>query len=44
MDGKCYYSNYFFVFWRSKKEHNPVDYFRFFDAEDPVRNQNFVQK
>ena len=53
MDGKCYYSNYFSVFWRSKKN-NPLDYFRmgnieevsffFFDVEDPVCDQNFVQK
>ena len=50
---EVYYSNYFSVFWRSKKN-NPLDYFRmgnieevsffFFDVEDPVRNQNFVQK
>ena len=36
-----------------KERNNPLDYFRmwiieigffFFDVEDPVRNQNFVQK
>ena len=27
-----------------KERHNPLDHFRFFDVEDSVRNQNFVQK
>ena len=54
MDGKRYYYNYFSVYFEGQRNiYNPLDYFRmgirgesffFFGVEDPVLNQNFVQK